>query len=221
VICDHGARLADFVSNVDELQDQIFNFILKIRDHYKANSERNLNNLRKAFLAQFDSEKLAHRRACEYWRSIRFTILNDVPRRFFLLTNWKRMEQKQNEGWESSDSDTASSVFQDLSPLSNFSDHPEELPERLINIAIDASAAHMLEHENSEDADGQFTAPAQAPQKQKNPNTNKRKRKRKNKGTSSGRPFTSKFVRVLDGDVFVCHRSELCITAIFRKSSFC
>jgi hypothetical protein len=214
VICNHGAQLAAFVSNVDELQDQIFNFILKIRDHYKANSKRNLNNLRKAFLAQFESERLAHRRACENWRSIRFTILNDVPRKYFLLTNWKRMQQKLNEGWESSDSDTDSSVFQDLSPLSNFLDQSVQLPGCLINFAIDAGADPLFEQESLEDADGQFTAPAQDPKK-------KKKRKRKNKGTSSGRPVTSKFVRVLDGDMFVCHRSELCITAIFRKSSFC
>ena len=32
---------------------------------------------------------------CGYWRSIEFAILNDVPKKHFKCTNWKRMQRKK------------------------------------------------------------------------------------------------------------------------------
>jgi hypothetical protein len=116
-ICEHGTRLAALAIDSDQLSFQIFELVLKIRHQYQGNSD--LNKLRKVFLSQFGTGVLAHRRACEYWRSIKFAILNDVPRKHFLITNWRRMQEKMATNWDSDSDDTDSSTYRDVlrSPL--------------------------------------------------------------------------------------------------------
>ena len=86
---------------------------------------------------------------------------------------------------------------------------PLFVPDTPIIYPLDLAEKFDVVDQPSADASGKKNSQA--------PKEKKKKKSKKRKRSSSGRSVTSKFVRVLDGDVFVCHS----ITAIFRKSSSC
>jgi hypothetical protein len=184
------------------------------------------------------------RKIADNWRCVAFALENEVPIDIFVLTNYDRMEKKLRkraggviplpggspcqsvvgssevttntqrlatlDGPEfdcTEDIESESSTFESLDLLVELDDFP-------INRVIDLNVSFqdnlevcVVDAQPSADASGKKTSQA--------PKEKKKKKSRKRKRSSSGRSVTSKFVRVLDGDVFVFHS----ITAIFRKSS--
>jgi hypothetical protein len=180
----------------------MFDNILEMRARYQQNPS-NLKKLKTAFFGQFDSnssgeksKRLARRRVCEYWRSIRYAILNDVPKKNFVITNYKRMEEKmRDEG-----SDTSESVSSSFEGVINTPIVDVQLSSRTVSYAYD-DRVNL----------GSLSPPPQPANTDSVPNTDSaqslksKKKNRKRKRSSSGRQITSQFLLVLDGDVFVCH----------------
>jgi hypothetical protein len=157
------------------------------------------------------------------WRCVAFALENEVPRDIFVLTNYDRIELKLHEraaglvvplpggsprqsvvGSNSEDIESDSSTF-DLDSLVDIDDFP-------ISRVVDLSASLRIPDDSVEVGDDVAQPPADASGEKTSqaPKKKKKKKSKKRKRSSSERSVTSKFVRVLDGDVFVFHS----ITAI-------
>ena len=109
-ILQHGQRIAEVVSSIDGLQNRLFDFVLEIKQQYQEKPK--LKKLRRAFVENL-GKQFPQRRVCDYWRSIRFAILNDVPKKKFKCTNWKRMQIEKDNNWASDVEDSDSIDSQD------------------------------------------------------------------------------------------------------------
>jgi hypothetical protein len=91
----YGYQLACFVEAVHEFSDHVYSLIQSIRQFYT--TEKQIKKLRKSFMessGRGDGSNRFKRKIANNWRCIEYAILHEVPRKWFVLTNYDRMEKK-------------------------------------------------------------------------------------------------------------------------------
>jgi hypothetical protein len=115
----HGVELALAVEAVDKCTTKIYKIIQSIRDCY--NTKKQLKKLRTSFCQRLQvGGSVSKRKIANNWRCIQYAIENQIPREFFVLTNYKRMVEKmKGTHAETEESESVSSTFEEIleSPL--------------------------------------------------------------------------------------------------------
>jgi hypothetical protein len=106
---DVGYELACYVDAVHVFSDHVYSLIQRIRQFYK--TAKQIKKLRKSFMESVgtgDGSDRFKRKIANNWRCIEYAILNEVPRKHFVLTNYDRMEKKMAGSRSESESESES-----------------------------------------------------------------------------------------------------------------
>lgn len=135
----HGLQLASAVEAVDSYTGEIYEMIQSIRHLYT--TKKRIKKLRKSFCEALQGSRSAShlRKIAGNWRCIQYAIENQVPRKFFVITNYERMVEKMkgfNE--ETEESESVSSTFEEILesplPLDYHLHYPVDLDKSAANI---------------------------------------------------------------------------------------
>jgi len=178
------------INGVHHSIDELFLLISNFKTLHPSDSE--LKNP-KPFFQQFSSnfptedteKKLAERRVADCWRCIKFAVQNNVPKKYFVLSNYKRMQTKMVE-CGGSDSDST-----DSDSTASFSSCFDDILRTSPLVHLDEMASSDCPPNAMYPAD---SAPSACPEKQTSQSKKtSKKREKRSQGKNSRCPNTSEF----------------------------
>jgi hypothetical protein len=135
----HGLHLASAVEAVNSYTGKVHELIQSIRHLYT--TKKRIKKLRKSFYEALQgSHSVSQRRKIAgNWRCIQYAIENQVPREFFVITNYGRMVEKMKGCHEETEeSESVSSTFEEILesplPLDYHLHYPVDLEKSAANI---------------------------------------------------------------------------------------